>query len=108
MARGSQSIFKSLFIEDNDTLKSDLKIRRGRSEELLKKRNELIIHRYYYYSKIEEKQYENVLSELEKEFFLAPITIIHIVNANIEMLKNINKAKPQRGYFKGLFPFVVW
>ncbi len=108
MTRGSQSIFKNLFIEDNETLKSDLKTRRGRSEELVKKRNELLIHRYYFYSKIAEKQYENVLSELENEFFLAPITIIHIVHANIEMLKNLNKEKPQRSYFKGLFPFVVW
>ena len=108
MARGDRSIFKNLFTDDNNIVKSDSKTRRGRSDELVKKRNELLIHRYYYYSKIELKQYENVLSELEKEFFLAPITIVKIVHTNIEMLKNINKSKPQKSYFKGLFPFVVW
>ena len=57
MLRGHRSIYLSLLPENTtDTLLPTAE-RRGRSEALIVKRNELLICRYYYYLKIVKLQY---------------------------------------------------
>lgn len=82
--------------------------RRGRSETLHLKRNELLIHRYYYYVKVEKKQYPDVLSTLENELFIAKQTIVNMVAGNSSLLKELNTVKPVVSYFKKKYPFMVW
>lgn len=82
--------------------------RRGRSESLNRKRNELLIHRYYYYIKIEGKQYIATLDNLENELMLAQQTIVNNVANNRELLKELNAAKPGKAFFKKKYPWLVW
>ena len=107
--RGERSSFLSLF--DNDKIvDSSLAIpeRRGRSEELIKERNELLVCRHYYYTRIRELQYKRTLEKLEREVFLSQTTIINIVSANNKLLRAINADKPNVKYFRDKFPFMVW
>ncbi len=107
--RGERSSFLSLF-ENDKPADSSIAIpeRKGRSEELIKDRNELIVCRHYYYTRIKELQYHRTLERLEKEVFLSKITIINIVAANNKLLKAINADKPGVKYFREKFPFMVW
>ena len=107
--RGERTSFLSLFENDN-VVDSSLPVpeRRGRSEELIKERNELLVCRHYYYTRIRELQYKRTLEKLEREVFLSQFTIINIVNANNKLLKAINADKPDVKYFRLKFPFMVW
>ncbi len=107
MLRGHRSIFLSLFPE-NTTEFTPASEKRGRSEALIVKRNELLICRYYYYMKIERLQYLDALVLLEKEFFLCIRTIQNILMDNSGVLKELSKLKPKIKYFKERFPNIVW
>ena len=108
MQRGSRSIFQNLFNDDVATDTIALPERKGRSEELVQKRNELLVCRHYYYTRIIELQYHRCLQKLEAEFFLSQRTIIDIINNQSRLLKSINAQKPQAKYFKEKYPFIVW
>lgn len=108
MQKGYKSIYLSLF---NDDIKKEVAAvpdRRGRSEELHRKRNELLVSRHYYYTRIAELQYERTLKKLESEFFIAQFTIVKLIAANHDLLKKINADKPPLKYFRTKFPFLVW
>lgn len=82
--------------------------RRGRSEVLHTRRNELLIHRYYYYLKLEGMQYAKTLATLEEELIIAQQTIINNVANNRELLKELNLLHPDRSYFRKKYPWLVW
>lgn len=82
--------------------------RKGRSDRLKQKQNELIISRYWYYIKIERLQYQDALAKLEDEIFLAQLTIIRIIDAGSEQLKQYQKEKPDVRFFKEKYPWLVW
>lgn len=105
--RGERSIFLSLF---NDNVKqiTTAPERKGRSEDLLNKRNELLVCRHYYYTRIMELQYQRTLEKLENELYLSQRTIIDIINNNHKLLSSINSQKPAAKYFRTRFPFMVW
>lgn len=106
MLRGHRT-YLNLF--DDDTPEPPAKAaRRGRSEMLHAKRNELLIHRYYYHIKIKNSQYLNTLSTLEDELFISQRTIVDTVALNVAILKELNVGKPDAGYFKKKYPHLVW
>ena len=60
MLRGHRSIFTSLFPEETkNTDVLEAPERKGRSEMLILKRNELLVCRYYYYVKMRRLEYPN-------------------------------------------------
>jgi hypothetical protein len=59
---------------------------KARSEVLKAKQNELIVCRYYYFIKVEERQYEKTLDLLENEIFLSKRTIIDIIAQTTNLL----------------------
>ena len=69
MLRGHRT-YLSLFQPDTPVIVIDAAPeKRGRSEALVKKRNELLLHRHYFYFKIKRVQYQVGLQALETEFF---------------------------------------
>lgn len=84
MPRGQRVLNNLIFEETNKSL------RRGRSEEFIRNRNECLLYRYYYYySKINRLRYEDVLEVLSNEFFLASRTITDLLGDNSELVKTI-------------------
>jgi hypothetical protein len=106
--RGQQSLFSSLI--DDDTQQSDTPptIKKGRSEVLIANRNSLLFHRYYYYIKIKEKQYEATIRILERELFITQRTIVDTMSQDTAILRELNMVKPGISHFKKTFPFMVW
>lgn len=82
--------------------------RRGRSEHFHNLRNELLIHRYYYLVKIQGRQYQATLEQLERELFIAQATIINNVSEERTLLRELNAQKPDISYFKKKYPWIVW
>lgn len=82
--------------------------RKGRSELLNQKRNELIVCRYYYHVKMLERPFEKSLTILEEEIHLSQRTLINILNASQELLYNLRSNKPDIKYFRNKYPHLVW
>lgn len=105
MQRGSKSLFVELF--ENDTPARNPE-GRGRSEQLIERRNELLICRYYYYMAIHNKRYDWTLQTLEGELFLSQRRIIDVMEQERAQLTKLRKEHPDTGYFKRKFPFFSW
>ena len=100
--RGSNTLFSDIF-EDNVVIKQ----RKGRSADLIKLRNECLIDRYFYYG-LQKFRYNYILDILSKEFFLSPITIPEVIEANFEKLSALKKEQPAMKYFKEKWPHLSW
>ncbi|SEW02107.1 hypothetical protein SAMN05428988_1329 [Chitinophaga sp. YR573] len=107
MMRGHRSIFISLFENDVQTIPSPAE-RKGRSEALILKRNELLICRYYYLVKISALQYQSALTRLENEFFLSERTIIDILAKNRDITRHFLTTKPSLKYLRDRYPSMTW
>lgn len=106
--RGHQSIYNALLFDDQPAPQLKVVERKGRSNALKEKQNELIVCRYWYYVKLKRKNYPDTLNELENEIFLAQLTIVRILQANDKLLKEFQETKPNEKYFQKKYPFFVW
>ncbi len=107
MLRGHRT-YLSLFQNDSPAEVLAVPEKRGRSEQLIIKRNELLIHRHYFYYKIKGLQYHIGLQALESEFFLTERTIVDIVQNNHGIIKELRNLAPEIHYFKKKYPFMAW
>ena len=105
--RGERSIYQSLF-DDAPVAQLPAPERKGRSEVLKLKQNELIICRYFYHVKINGVKYPQALAILQDEVYLAPRTIIEIISKENAHLKMLQQAKPDVKYFQKKFPHFNW
>lgn len=106
MQRGRRN-FNQLVDTVNDN-KPQSVYKRGRSEALIINRNQCLIYRYYYYSKIKRWRYEDVMNELSKEFFLNTRTILNHMEDQAELVKTIFKEKPLIKELEKKFNFLNW
>ncbi len=106
--RGQRKIFNHLLFPEQEQPALKVVERKGRSERLKNLQNELIIARYWYYIKLQRLQYQDALETLEKEMFLAQLTIIRIIDAGVEQLRSYQQGKPEVKFFKEKYPWLVW
>lgn len=105
MVRGHRTAYLSLL--DDEKNETPVLSRKGRSELLITKRNELLAHRHYYYVKIKRKQFPDAINDLIIEFHIRERTIIDLLQKT-EILQELNKKKPTLSYFKGKYPYLQW
>lgn len=100
-------LYQSLLFEDtgNTTPKKESK---GRSADLITKRDNLLLHRFYFKSKIERKIYDDVIQELEAELHISKVMIQKIIQAKGELLLAIKQNGITKSDLKQKFPWVVW
>lgn len=103
MSKGSR-----FFIEFSESGNNRNSGGRGRSIELIKRRNTKLLYRYYYYSKLMRVRYDDVLEKLAVEFDLTEYTISWLVGKHTEQLKEIAASAPTNRDIKKLFPFFDW
>lgn len=107
--RGTQSIFQKLIFEDDsNTAPTLFEKTKGRDAQLIEARNKLLIHRYYYYAKIQNLNYLKILENLENEFFIAQRTMSNILMSCDTQLFALKRQAPTLKYFKEMYPFMVW
>ena len=82
--------------------------RKGRSEELIKQRDELLSLRFYLYAHIKNESYETTIGKLSKEFFITERVVIDRLRENQEFLDEIFSTKPVVVELKKKAPFFSW
>ena len=102
--RGYRTLFGDL-LEDTEVKAPQGK---GRNEELLAQRNELLIHRYYYFTKILRLQYGDALKQLRDQLHLETRTITDILQTNSAELYRLHQSKPAIKYFRDKYPYLRW
>ncbi len=83
-------------------------MQKGRNNNLIYKRNECLLARYYYYGYFKNMLYEETIRQLVGEFFLAPNTIAHIIVENTEHLVSLRKRVHVIYYFQSHWPHLKW
>jgi len=104
MKRGSRFFVE--FLKTPEAIEKTFK--KGRSLQLIAKRNEKLFHRYYYHSRIRQLKYELVLVELANDFDLSESTLVQIIECNTTRIKEIGDKKLTRQKLKTLYPSFSW
>lgn len=64
---------------------------RGRDKELIKKRDEALLRRYYYWTELQRLRFDDALKVLsEQEFFISQERIMAIIRENCHKLSDIS------------------
>ena len=82
--------------------------RKGRNNSLIKKRNDCLIARYFYYCYFKNKCYEEVIRLLISEFFLSAPTILNIIQENTEHIIFLKQKSPTMYYFTHRWEHMKW
>lgn len=108
MQLGKRTVYTSLFPQEVTAPPDETPDRKGRSEDLLLKRNLLLVSRYYYFVKLRGFQYHTTLKQLEKELFLTQRTITNILMGERAFLNELKKHNTDVPVFKKKYPFMLW
>lgn len=81
---------------------------KGRNGDLLKKRNSVILYRYYLYKTFAKWSYETIIETVSDEMYLAPRTVTTILTTQIEDLRKINAEQPPLVRLSRKFPQYNW
>ena len=64
---------------------------KGRSSELIEKRNEALLRRYYYWTEVQRLRFDDALKILsEREFFISIDRVMTIIRENCNKIKDVN------------------
>lgn len=82
----------------------------GRSEDLVRKRNERLCARLYWYRLKAKYNYDDILVELQREFDISAVTISKIIQGDEwqDELIRLRQQKPGIDYFRHKYPFMRW
>ena len=101
--------YRTLFSEFTDGVSPVKPVaRKGRSEQLVAQRNELLTHRYYYFTKVARMQYGDAINILKQQFFLEERTIVFAIQQNSALLYKLHHEKPAVKYLSDKYPFLKW
>ena len=84
------------------------RIQRGRKSELIDKRNQCLIARYYYHGCMKKKCYEDTVNALVAEFFITPERIVNIIQENGPLLKAMKEDTPTAYSLQTYWPAWRW
>lgn len=105
--RGINTLYTDIFDQSKEpTPKSG----KGRSSHLHQARNEALVSRYFYYGNFFDRKfsYEFIINKVATEFYLSPVTVPEIIEANYNLLVKLKKEQPAIKYFKEKWPHLVW
>lgn len=105
--RGSNTLFTDIF---NQPSAPSQKTSKGRSNLLHTARNEALVSRYFYYGNFFDRKYsyEYIIKKVATEFYLSPVTVPEIIEANYSLLVTLKKEQPALKFFKEKWPHLVW
>jgi|GEM_PF-2708870 hypothetical protein len=73
---------------------SPVKMKKGRSADLIKLRDERLVRRFYYWYETKRLRYDDVLNKLStEEFFISETRIETIITENQSLLDSLFEAK---------------
>ena len=72
------------------------------------KRNTVLFHRYYYYSRIHKMPYDVTMKNLMQDFFISDKRISDLIAKNGDVIKNICTQSPDIKYLVKKFSNYSW
>lgn len=72
------------------------------------KRNEAILFRHYFYSKVKRLNKEAILDNLNQEFFISKCTIQEILYDNKNYIKELRRKQVSLEYLDEKYSFFKW
>lgn len=105
--RGINTLYTDIFDQSKESVP---KAGKGRSSHLHKARNEVLVSRYFYYGNFFDHKYsyEFIIKKVATEFYLSPVTVPDIIEANYNILVKLKKEQPTIKYFKDKWPHLTW
>ena len=103
--RGKNKLFSS---QINQELRKGERNGRGRSSELIRKRDIALMSRYYFYLNNSKLRYEEIIGRLSEQFFLSGHTVVQRLSYNSEIFDRLKKEKPLPKELDKSFPYMKW
>ena len=97
-----------LFDEDDNNATGTLPQQNGRNPELIAARDNFLLHRFYFKTKIQRKIYPDTLKELSNEVWLSKLMITKIIQAQADNILMIKKQQPSIKVLREVWPHIVW
>ena len=82
--------------------------RKGRSDELIERRNAQLIARYYYHLEILRERYDDIIKHLEEEFNISQARIIVLLQHYYNDLNEFYSTKPTPKDLQKKWPWFNW
>jgi len=81
---------------------------KGRSARLIADRDELLLHRFYWYMRNPRNAYDWVVRQVGKEFALSETTVSTILTQKHGQLAAVRDAKPTVETMRTQWPWMSW
>lgn len=103
MLRGQQSIVKVFPVSVIDKPEN-----KGQKSVHISRRDEVLTARFYYYYHLKRMRYDDILLELEKEFFITPNVVVQRLSLTGDLAKQLVRDEATTTELKRQYPLFVW
>ena len=103
MLRGQQAVIA--YFPNSIETKTDQK---GHRNVHIDRRDEVLTTRFYFYYHIKRVRYDDILLELEKEFFITPNIVVQRLRLTGPLAKALVKNDTKINQLKKLYPWFNW
>ncbi|MFN4249075.1 MAG: hypothetical protein ACK4EY_15210 [Flavipsychrobacter sp.] len=83
-------------------------LRKGRSSHEIARRNDYILHRYYYIKNSTKNSFEAIIEQVASEVWLSVVTTTEVLLDNSDALKRIAASQPTAASLKKKWPHILW
>lgn len=104
MVRGQHSLHTQFF---GNTTVAPKEKQRPRNF-FMPERNQLLVHRYYFYAEIKGYRYDKCLTELEQDMFITETRLSTVLTECMDLLRQIMQTKPTLKQLQRQFPRLNW
>ena len=101
-------LFNTLLFEEGETSTLPKPEHSRRDPQLIDARDNFLLHRAYYKTKIQRKNYPDTFAELIAEVYLSKAQIQKIIQCKGEALLAIKKHQPSLSELKKQWPHINW
>ncbi len=102
-------VFNALLFDEEDSIATlTSTIPNGRNPQLIASRDNFLLHRFYFKTKIQRKIYGDALKELSNEVWLSKLMIQKIIQAKADNILMIKKQQPTVKVLRDVWPHIVW
>lgn len=99
-------LFNELMRESNDNVA--VQKSSGRNPDLINARNNFLVHRFYFKTKIQRMQLDDAMESIGKELWLSKVQVSKIIYAKADNILNIKKQQPTVNVLRQAWPHIVW
>ncbi len=101
-------LFNQVLFEESEIATLPKPEHNGRDPQLIAARDNFLLHRFYYKSKVQRKIYNDTLVELSQETWLSKLQIQKIIQSKAEDVLLIKKNAPSVKQLKEQWSHIQW